>query len=57
MDFARGLSTGHDFIKELKFIPPRAAISTLMRELCVIDGKIDLFRGLPVLHFTFSRLR
>jgi hypothetical protein len=53
VDFARGLSTGHDFVKELKFIPTRVAISILMRELCVIGGKIDLYRGLPVLHINF----
>ncbi len=53
VDFVRGLSRGRDFVKELKFIPTRVAISILMRELCVIGGKIDLHRGLPIIHINF----
>jgi endonuclease/exonuclease/phosphatase family metal-dependent hydrolase len=53
VDFARGLIGGHDFIKELKFIPTRVAISIILRELCVIGGKIDISRGLPVIHINF----
>lgn len=52
-DFVRGLVGGHDFIKELKFIPTRVAISILLRELCVIGGKIDISRGMPVIHINF----
>ncbi|HUX31473.1 MAG TPA: endonuclease/exonuclease/phosphatase family protein [Thiobacillus sp.] len=52
-DFVRGLIAGHDFFKELKFVPTRAAISILLRELCVIGGKIDISRGLPVIHINF----
>lgn len=50
VDFVRGLSTGRDFVKELKFVPTRVAICILMRELCVIGGKIDINRGLPIIH-------
>lgn len=50
VDFARGLRSGHDLGKELKFVPTRVAIAILLRELCVIGGKIDLGRGLPVVH-------
>ena len=50
VDFVRGLIRGQDFIKELKFIPTRVAISILLRELCVIGGKIDINRGLPIIH-------
>jgi endonuclease/exonuclease/phosphatase family metal-dependent hydrolase len=53
VDFARGLVRGHDFLKELKFIPTRVAISIILRELCVIGGKIDISRGLPVIHINF----
>jgi hypothetical protein len=53
VDFMRGISHGHDFIKELKFIPARVAISILLRELCVIGGKIDINRGLPIIHINF----
>jgi len=52
-DFARGLSRGQDFGLELKFILSRVGISILLRELCVIGGKIDISRGLPVVHINF----
>jgi endonuclease/exonuclease/phosphatase family metal-dependent hydrolase len=53
VDFVRGLNRGHDFVKELKFIPTRVGISILLRELCVIGGKIDISRGLPIIHINF----
>lgn len=53
LDFVRGLVRGHDFVKELKFIPTRVGISILLRELCVIGGKIDIARGLPIIHINF----
>ncbi|WP_215398904.1 endonuclease/exonuclease/phosphatase family protein [Rheinheimera oceanensis] len=52
-DFFRGLIKGHDFFSELKFVPTRVAISIVLRELCVIGGKIDLSRGMPVVHINF----
>ncbi|MDR6984852.1 endonuclease/exonuclease/phosphatase family metal-dependent hydrolase [Rheinheimera pacifica] len=52
-DFLRGLIKGHDFLSELKFVPTRVAISIVLRELCVIGGKIDLSRGMPVVHINF----
>ena len=52
-DFVRGLSRGHDFLRELKFVPTRVGISILLRELCVIGAKIDISRGLPVIHLNF----
>lgn len=53
VDFIRGLTLGQDFFKELKFIPTRVGICVLLRELCVIGGKIDIQRGLPVIHINF----
>jgi len=53
LDFGRGIIRGQDFFKELKFIPARVAISILLRELCVIGGKIDISRGLPIIHINF----
>ncbi len=53
LDFLRGLIRGQDFVKELKFIPSRVGVSILLRELCVIGGKIDISRGLPVVHINF----
>ena len=52
-DFARGLVAGQDFVRELKFIPTRVAIVILLRELCVIGAKIDISRGLPIIHINF----
>ncbi|MDO8860579.1 endonuclease/exonuclease/phosphatase family protein [Haliea sp. E1-2-M8] len=49
-DFGQGLVRGHGLLAELKFIPTRVGISILLRELCVIGGKIDISRGLPVIH-------
>jgi endonuclease/exonuclease/phosphatase family metal-dependent hydrolase len=53
VDFVRGLSRGHAFARELKFIAARVAISILLRELCVVGGKIDIARGLPIIHINF----
>lgn len=49
-DFVRGVVGGQDLLKELKFVPTRVAISVLLREFCVIGGKIDISRGLPIVH-------
>ena len=53
IDCARGLIAGHDIIKELKFVPTRVAIAILLRELATIGVKIDVARGLPVVHVNF----
>ncbi len=50
VDFVRGLIRGQDFFKELTFIPTRIGICILLREFCVIGGKIDISRGLPIIH-------
>lgn len=53
VDFGRGIIRGHDFARELKFIAARVGISILLRELCVIGGKIDIARGLSIIHINF----
>ncbi len=53
VDFVRGITSGQDLIREFKFIPTRVGICVLLRELCVIGGKIDIQRGLPVIHINF----
>ncbi len=53
VDLVRGVSRGHTFIRELKFIAARVGITILLRELCVIGGKIDIARGLPIIHINF----
>ncbi|KPP98896.1 endonuclease/exonuclease/phosphatase family protein [Marinobacter sp. HL-58] len=49
-DLVRGIIRGQDFFRELRFIPSRVGVSIVLRELCVIGGKIDIARGLPVIH-------
>lgn len=53
IDFFRGLYEDRSFVKELKFIPTRVAICIALRELCVIGGKMDIHRGLPIIHINF----
>lgn len=52
-DFFRGLIEGRDVIKELTFVPTRVAICILLRELVTIGTKLDIARGLPVIHLNF----
>ncbi|GAB3031383.1 endonuclease/exonuclease/phosphatase family protein [Bowmanella dokdonensis] len=52
-DLVKGTLAGFDFIQELKFIPMRVSICILLRELCVIGAKMDISRGLPILHVNF----
>jgi endonuclease/exonuclease/phosphatase family metal-dependent hydrolase len=49
-DFFRGIITGKNLGKELKFIPSRVAICILLRELITIGAMIDTARGLPIIH-------
>lgn len=50
IDCIRGLIDGRDFVKELKFVPTRVAICILGRELVTIGAKMDVARGLPIIH-------
>ena len=52
-DCIRGLIEGRNLIKEIKFVPTRVAICILLRELVTIGAKIDIARGLPVIHVNF----
>jgi endonuclease/exonuclease/phosphatase family metal-dependent hydrolase len=53
VDCARGMFAREDLVKELKFVPTRVAISILLRELATIGVKIDIARGLPIIHLNF----
>jgi len=53
VDFTRGLVSGRDLWAELKFIPSRVLIVILLRELTTIGVKIDVTRGLPIIHVNF----
>lgn len=50
IDFGRGILKGENLKKELKFIYLRALICVLLRELVALGVKIDIARGLPIIH-------
>lgn len=52
-DCVTGLMEGRNLIKELKFVPTRVAICILLRELVTIGAKVDIARGLPVIHVNY----
>ena len=53
VDCVRGIIAKRDLVKELRFVPIRVVISILLRELIVIGAKIDIARGLPIIHLNF----
>jgi endonuclease/exonuclease/phosphatase family metal-dependent hydrolase len=50
VDCVSGLIAGRDLVKELKFVPTRVGITILLRELVATGAKMDLARGLPIVH-------
>ncbi len=52
-DLARGVIRGQSFLMELQFILTRVFICVLLRELVLLGAKIDIARGLPVIHVNF----
>jgi endonuclease/exonuclease/phosphatase family metal-dependent hydrolase len=50
IDCIRGLINGQDLWKELKFVPSRVAMCILLREIITVGVKIDVARGMPVIH-------
>ncbi|MDY6824957.1 MAG: endonuclease/exonuclease/phosphatase family protein [Thermodesulfobacteriota bacterium] len=52
-DFFKGLLDGENFFKELKFIPTRVFICIILRELIRFRVKMDVARGMPVIHANF----
>lgn len=53
LDFICGVLAGENFRKELKFIPTRTFICVLLRELVTLGARMDIARGLPVVHMNF----
>jgi len=53
VDFFRGIIARRDLLRELQFVPTRVAISILLRELVTIGAKLDIARGLPIIHLNF----
>src|SRR5690606_31766588 len=50
VDCFRGLFAGRDLFKELKFVPSRVAVCIGLREISVIGAKLDIARGMPIIH-------
>jgi endonuclease/exonuclease/phosphatase family metal-dependent hydrolase len=53
IDCFRGIISGSDLAKEIKFIPSRVGVSILMREMATIGAILDVARGLPIIHLDF----
>lgn len=52
-DALTGVIAGQDLIKELRFVITRVAICVLLRELVTIGAKIDVARGMPIVHVNY----
>ncbi len=52
-DAVNGLLRGHPAGFEFRFIFLRVAICIIMREIIVIGSKVDIYRGLPIIHLNF----
>ncbi len=53
VDFLRGILAGRNPFKELNFILSRIAACTILRELIRVHVKIDIARGVPIIHANF----
>jgi endonuclease/exonuclease/phosphatase family metal-dependent hydrolase len=53
VDFFRGIIDRRNLFSELLFVPTRVAISILLRELVTIGTKLDVARGIPIIHLNF----
>ncbi|MFC1510329.1 glycosyltransferase [Candidatus Omnitrophota bacterium] len=51
--FIAGFIHGESPRKELKFILTRASICILLRELVTLGAKIDIARGVPIIHINY----
>ncbi len=53
-DSIRGILSGKKFLSEIGFIPLRVAICVLLREVIAAGARIDISRGLPVIHLNLA---
>jgi hypothetical protein len=53
IDLFRGLMEKRHFFHELKFVPTRVAVCIVLRELIRFRVKLDVLRGVPVIHANF----
>ncbi len=54
VDFFRGVFGGKKIEIEFAFILVRALVCVLLREVVVMGAKIDIARGLPIIHLNFG---
>jgi len=54
VDCARGMLTTQRLLKELGFIPLRVAICIVLREVITVAAKVDIARGLRVIHVNLA---
>ena len=52
-DFIYGVFKGENIKNEFRFILIRTATCVLLRELATVGARIDLARGLPIIHLNF----
>jgi len=53
VDCVRGVIDGQDVLEEIKLVPIRVVIAIVLRELATIGAKIDVARGLEIVHVNF----
>ncbi len=53
-EFVLGALSGKKIVPEFEFVLARAIICVLLRELVIIGAKIDIARGLPIIHLNFA---
>ena len=53
VDLIRGSISGFDVKAEFKFVFSRVAISVLLRDLITIGTRVDIARGLPIIHLNY----
>lgn len=53
VDVIRGFLSGKNLHAEVKFVVSRVAISILLRDLITIGAKLDIARGLPIIHLNY----
>ncbi len=54
VDSVRGFIGGKNLLHEIKYIPFRVIACVIMREVIGIGAKIDIARGMPVIHLNFA---
>ncbi len=53
-DAVRGVLSGKNLLTEIQFIPFRVTICILLREIITAGARIDIARGLPVIHVNLA---